>query len=278
MSRELLEKLETIEDLPTMPQTAKKVLDILNKPDFSFAELVSVISKDMNITASILRLANSALYSPRNEIKNLTQALSFLGANNIKNLVVALSTKALFENFKASLLIHKVWEHSVAVAIYARIISLKTNNKVSEETFLIGMLHDIGVIIMNQYIDNYEIMISEIYGSNESLYEKEKELFGLTHSEVGAKLAEIWNLPDIYSDSILHHHNYTESAHKDYCMFIDYADNIISRKGINVVSFFDEDKIEEIEKLLNIDEETELEIENIFEDIYESEKELFALK
>ncbi|MGA1846263.1 HDOD domain-containing protein [Deferribacter abyssi] len=278
MSRELLEKLETIEDLPTMPQTAKKVLDILNRPDFSFAELVSVISKDMNITASILRLANSALYSPRNEIQNLTQALSFLGANNIKNLVVALSTKVLFENFKASLLIHKVWEHSVAVAIYARIVSLKINKKVSEETFLMGMLHDIGVIIMNLYIENYEIMISEIYGSNESLYKKEKELFALTHSEVGAKLAEIWKLPEIYKDTILHHHDYTKSAHKDYCILIDYADNVISRKGINVSNYYDENKIKEIEKFLNIDEETAQEIESIFEEVYNSEKEIFALK
>lgn len=277
MSSDIISKLEELDDLPALPQTAKKVIDILNKPDFSFAELVSVISKDMNITASILKLANSALYSPKSEIRNLTQAITFLGANNIKNLVIALSTKTLFENFKASLLIQKVWEHSVAVAIYSRIVALKISNKISEEVFLIGMLHDLGIIIMNQYIKNYEEMISEIYGTEESLYEKEKEFFDITHAEVGAKLVELWNLPGIYSDAIKYHHSSEDSKYKEYTKIVEYSDLVLSKNNMNIVNYTDEDRIEQLRNEFGIDVETSDEIDEMFNEVYQYEKELFKL-
>ncbi|BAI79825.1 metal dependent phosphohydrolase [Deferribacter desulfuricans SSM1] len=277
MSSDIISKLKELDDLPALPQTAKKVIDILNKPDFSFAELVSVISKDMNITASILKLANSALYSPKSEIRNLTQAITFLGATNIKNLVIALSTKTLFENFKASLLIQKVWEHSVAVAIYSRIVALKISNKISEEVFLIGMLHDLGIIIMNQYIKNYEEMISEIYGTEESLYEKEKELFDITHAEVGAKLVELWNLPGIYSDAIKYHHSSEDSKYKEYTKIVEYSDLVLSKNNMNIVSFTDENRIEQLRNEFGIDVETSDEIDEMFNEVYQYEKELFKL-
>ncbi|MGA1863093.1 HDOD domain-containing protein [Deferribacter thermophilus] len=277
MSSDIISKLEELDDLPALPQTAKKVIDILNKPDFSFAELVSVISKDMNITASILKLANSALYSPKSEIRNLTQAITFLGANNIKNLVIALSTKTLFENFKASLLIQKVWEHSVAVAIYSRIVALKISNKISEEVFLIGMLHDLGIIVMNQYIKNYEEMISEIYGSDLSLHEKEKELFDITHAEVGAKLVELWNLPEIYSDSIRYHHSSEDSKYKEYAKIVEYSDLVLSKNNMNIVNYTDEDRIEQLRNEFGIDVETSDEIDEMFNEVYQYEKELFKL-
>jgi len=277
MSSDIISKLEELDDLPALPQTAKKVIDILNKPDFSFAELVSVISKDMNITASILKLANSALYSPKSEIRNLTQAITFLGANNIKNLVIALSTKTLFENFKASLLIQKVWEHSVAVAIYSRIVALKISNRISEEVFLIGMLHDLGIIVMNQYIKNYEEMISEIYGSDLSLHEKEKELFDITHAEVGAKLVELWNLPEIYSDSIRYHHSSEDSKYKEYAKIVEYSDLVLSKNNMNIVNYTDEDRIEQLRNEFGIDVETSDEIDEMFNEVYQYEKELFKL-
>ena len=277
MKGDLLEKINNLENLPALPDIAKKVLDIVNKPDFAFPELVSVISKDMNITAEILRVANSALYSPKSEIKNLTQALSYLGAKNVKNIVIALSTKSLFEGFKKSLLIQKVWEHSVAVAIYSRVVAISLKNRISEEAFLIGMLHDLGILVMYKLIDDYEMMISDIYGSTESLEEKEKEIFGITHSQVGAKLAEAWNLPAIYADAILNHHSGLFYDVKDYSMIVEYADNVVTSKGINIVQYDNSELIVKLREQLGINDELNEEIESIFEEVFKTEKELMRL-
>lgn len=271
------EILSKIKELPPMPQMAVKMINILEEPDFSFAELISLISKDVNITASVLKLANSALFAVKNEITNLTQAMTFLGVKNIKNLVISLSTKALFDGGKVKMLDQKLWEHSVATAIYARIIALKVNPKVAEEAFLLGLLHTIGQVILSKNIESYDELVATAYNDETDLLLLEKETYGFSNAELGSLTMQKWNMPDMYADVIRSIPNPSESSHTSLSYVVALAAILVTEKNICVTSFVNEEaKLLAISDLgLNPDMLEEL--DSVFEEIYGNEKELFQL-
>jgi len=139
-------------------------------------------------------------------ITNLTQAISLIGTKHLKNLVIALSTKTLFEPSIVSLYEQKLWEHSVATAIYARMLALKFYRSFSEEAFIIGLLHDIGQIVLSLYVSKYETVKENVFRQHIDIYKVEREILDTDHMEIGKLLLNHWGLPDFYSDVISTHH------------------------------------------------------------------------
>lgn len=267
-------EINQIKDLPPMPQIAQKAIDLLNDPDFSFAELVRIITKDSAVTAAVLRLANSSFYSPRNEIVNLTQAISFLGAKSVKNLVLSLSTKTLFGSGKISLIDQKLWEHSVAVAIFSRILMLKVNIKYAEEAFIIGLLHDLGITVMKKNIEDYEYILQEAFNEKSKINDLETAKYGFNHGEICSRLMEYWKMPKLYSEVILHHHK-LDPSEKDPYKNILYISNEYCKSiglGIGGCESFDNNVSN-----LGLTNEVFEDLKFQFNEIYKLEKDLFKL-
>lgn len=266
---------EKLKELPPMPQIAKKVIDLLEDPDFSFAELVRIISKDANIAISILKLANSAFYSPKNEIVTLTQAMSFLGVKAIKSLVIYLSTKSIFYYGRVNLVDQKLWEHSVATAIMSRLIMLKVDKKLVEEAFLLGLIHDLGISVMRMYIDKYEDILQEVFNDKLNLLELENDKVGINHAQVGFEVIKYWNMPELYQDVVLNHHSPENSANKSLAYVLYISNNVLKEFGIGIGEY-EKNFTDYLEKV-GFDEKTFDEIKLMFSEVYNSEKELFAL-
>lgn len=271
------EIIDQVKELPPMPQIAVKMINILEEPDFSFAELVSLISKDVNITASVLKLANSALFAVKNDITNLTQAMSFLGVKNIKNLVISLSTKALFDGGKVRLIDQKMWEHSVATAIYSRIIALKVNKKVAEEAFLLGLLHSLGQLVLSKSIDNYEELVATAYNDNFDILEIERSEYGFSNPELGSLIMQKWNMPEIYSEVINAIPEPGISSNQTLAYIVSLASILVTEKKIGLTNYVNEEtKLLALERF-SLDTEILEELDMLFNDIYDNEKELFKL-
>jgi len=270
------EVLTGITELPPMPQVGAQVLQIIEKPDFSFADLVSVISKDVSITAAILKLANSPLFGLKVTVSNLTQAISLLGIKNLKNLVIALSTKGLFEASKVGVFEHKLWEHSVATAIYARIFALKFHRSIAEEAFIIGLIHDIGQIVLSIHLDKYNTLKEMIYGQDVDICTIEREYLGFDHADVGGYILKEWGLPELYVDTIYHHHNISNSTYSDMAKLLFIANNKVKSFGYNLTTRYDKDFVD-IFKSYAYPEDELRELDIYFEEIIKSEKELLKL-
>jgi len=266
---------EKIKELPPMPQIAKKVIDLLEDPDFSFAELVRIISKDANITVAILKLANSAFYSPKNEIVNLTQAMSYLGVKAIKSLVISLSTKSLFNYGRVNLIDQKLWEHSVATAIMSRLIMLKVDKKLVEEAFLLGLIHDLGISVMKMNIDKYDDILQEVFNDKLNLLELENDRVGFNHAQVGSEVMKYWNMPDLYQDVVLNHHSPENSANTSLVYVLYISNNVLKELGIGIGEY--KKNFTDCLEKIGLDEETFDEIKLMFKEVYDSEKELFAI-
>lgn len=268
--------LANITELPPMPQIATQVLQILEKPDFSFADLVSVISKDISITAAILKLANSPLFGLKVTVSNLTQAISLLGIKNLKNLVIALSTKGLFEASKIGIFEHKLWEHSVATAIYARLFAVKFHRTIAEEAFIIGLIHDIGQIVLSMYVEKYSTVKEMIFGQDIDILSVERDYLGFDHAEVGSYLLTEWGLPEIYIDVVSHHHDIKKSIYSDMARLLYIANNKVKIFGYGITNGCSKDFDIEFESYIYPQDEVK-DLDLYFEEIIKSEKELFKL-
>jgi len=197
-------------DLPAMPQVASKVLELSSDPNTSASQLQQVISDDQAMTARILKIANSAMYSCSRKIKTLTEAIVMLGFNSIRSLVVTSAARNLYNTRKSrsGLKERLLWEHSIGAGFACRLMAQKHAPALTEEAFLAGLMHDIGKLVLNIRIpEKFDEIVQVVYNENRSFHSTEQENFGFTHAEVGSLLVNKWKLSPVLEDVIKNHHN-----------------------------------------------------------------------
>jgi HD-like signal output (HDOD) protein len=206
---ELLTRLQSIEDLPTLPDIAVKVMELLEDPGTSAAELGKVLSADQGLTLRILRMANSAYYNFPRQIGTINLAIVVLGFETVKSLTLAISINDTIKKWKSHLNFdfRTYWRHSLDAAVCAKVLSKSINYKVPGEAFVAGLIHDVGKLLIARY---FQAEYSEIEGRSRSTikpdYEIETEVLGADHAEIGGWLADRWNLPSPIADAVKCHH------------------------------------------------------------------------
>jgi HD-like signal output (HDOD) protein len=200
---------ESIISLPTLPTVVTKMIQLVDNPKTSASSLARLIYTDQALTARILKLANSAYYGFPREISTVNMAIVVLGFNTVKEMGLSLS---VFEVFKGSASdggfdISRFWQHSIACGSAARMIARRFKRNLIGEAFVAGLLHDIGKVILKQYMRaEFSAIIEQSAHGIVALDDAEKEIAGATHAQIGGWLAEKWNLPKIIVESIACHH------------------------------------------------------------------------
>jgi putative nucleotidyltransferase with HDIG domain len=200
---------ERIISLPTLPTVVSKLIQLVDNPKTSASSLANLIYKDQALTARILKLANSAYYGFPREISTVNMAIVVLGFNTVKEMTLSLSVFEAFKDAKndSAFDISRFWQHSIGCGSAARMLSRRFAHQLTGEAFVAGLLHDIGKIILRQYMPQEFSSIMEMVASGKTnLDEAETDIVGATHSQIGAWLAEKWNLPRIIVGSIANHH------------------------------------------------------------------------
>ena len=216
--------------LPPFPQVALKAVKLLRDPDYSAAELVNVVQYDPNITAAILRFANSAAFGVPNRVRSLHQAVTLLGARHIVDLLFLTGALTYFEGTlegygtRGSDLLF----HSVTVAILSRTLAEKMALQDTATIFTAGLLHDIGKIVLNTFVyDTKEAILTRVVDQGLSFVEAERDVLGIDHAQVGADLARKWGLPEeIHTPIGLHHQSDSAPAQDPITQLIFLADQI----------------------------------------------------
>jgi len=200
---------EKIIGLPTLPTVVSKMIELVDNPKTSAASLASLISTDQALTAKILKMANSAYYGFSREIATVNMAIVVMGFNAVKEMGLSLSVFDMFKDlsnirhFDVTL----YWQHSVGCGVAAKMVARKFRNNLAGEAFVSGLLHDIGKIVINQYLHaEFTEIMNRVADNNEPLDTVEMELLGTHHGEIGGWLADRWRLPMVIADAIKHHH------------------------------------------------------------------------
>jgi len=204
-----------IKNMPSLPTSVTKVLEICNNPQTSPTDLNHVISLDPVLVGRVLKLINSAYYGIGQPVTSLARAIIMLGINTVKNL--ALSTAVMGQltpqkNYMG-LDMEGFWRHSLCVGVAAKFLAKKRkiDSKMTEEYFTAGLLHDIGKVPLNAVLSKqYMVTVSNADRERKPLTLAEENAFGMNHCEAGEMIASAWKLDGAIGDAIKYHHSYEE--------------------------------------------------------------------
>ena len=175
---EMKQKLDKIENLPTLPSIAIEVNQLLQDYDTSIKKLSIVIENDQAISSKILKLVNSAFFGLGSKVGNIPHAITLLGFNTVRNAVISVSVIKVLSDISdmADFKIGDLWTHSISVAVASKRLAETTRLHNPDDCFIGGLLHDIGKVVM---INNLEALFKEVWKIKKdediSFFEAEKK-------------------------------------------------------------------------------------------------------
>jgi len=192
-----------IERLPVFPRAAREVVRQVTNPDAGPRELAAVCSLDPVLAGRLIQIANSAFYSPRLPIGTIVHAVSFIGTETARRVLLA---AALRTNF-ASPQSHHVWNHSLDVAQTAEMLALQCSTKVDpSQAFLAGLIHDIGRLAFSIMPPAFMERFHRLTDGGCPPVEVEMCLSGRCHGEVGSETLAQWKFPPEIVEAVRWHH------------------------------------------------------------------------
>lgn len=183
--------------LPTMPEVASRLLKSFDDDNVGLGQIAGLIEKDGALTAKVLRLANTAHYSPSHQIATVIDAAHALGLETLRNLAMAACLSGAFPKVQG--LDRAVfWRHSVATANYARILArmLGADGATTDTAYLAGLMLRTGQLLMAMDEPSLVADVERHATEPGSRFSLEEHRFGCTHADVTASLAAHWHFPD----------------------------------------------------------------------------------
>jgi putative nucleotidyltransferase with HDIG domain len=222
-----------VNDLPPLPHVVMKAMEITLDPNASIRNLQQVISQDQALSAKILRIVNSAMYSLRREVSTVSHAVSVLGLETVKNVIMAASVEQVFQAAK-DLGTKLMSDHSWGTALAARAIARRVRYENPEEALICGLMHDIGKPILLQNLrSQYIEIISGVYKGNSTFHKMELLAFGFSHAHVGALLAQKWAFPPQLAEAVGYHHNPSSApSYRSLASIVNLANMFMISMGI----------------------------------------------
>ena len=237
MSSDVIQKIVSEhKELLSLPQTLAEVLRVSRDEKSSAQSLSAVLMKDPGLTVKVLRIANSPYYGVGREITTMTQAVVTLGMRTVTALALSTSVYKVIGSWGSSIDRNRFWRHSLEVAIGSRMIAEAIKHQPAEEAFVAGLLHDVGILVLD---GSFHSQYSEIWKrkrADESLVDLETETWGTDHARVAKFLLEQWHLPQRICDSVgLHHMVFPPDAKNQEMVLAQIVNlaNLISRFQIS---------------------------------------------
>lgn len=211
-TRDLIQRrvLKRVKDIPSLPQFVVETLNKLDDPKSSATDVGSRLSKDEGLVVRVLRLANSAYYGLSRRITGVSEAISFLGFKTVKSIVLAASVYKFMDSAFTGYALDRggLWKHSQSVASTSRYLAEKLGIGDPEEAYIGGLMHDIGKIVLNDYVRfGYSIILRLVEEDKVPFCDAERQVLGFDHAQVGGLIMEQWNLPEAYAYITTYHHS-----------------------------------------------------------------------
>lgn len=265
-SPEIRKIVGSIGELPSLSSTYTELTKALEDPNTSITQVSAIIEQDVAMSAKVLQLTNSAFFGLAQQVTNLSSAVSYLGMQTIKNLVLASEAFRVFvpERCIPLSFCDSIQRHSLATATIAG--ALPVDRKQREITVLAALLHDIGRLFLATAMPEQFCSTASVSASRKCLpSEAEEEILGTSHAEMGAYLLGLWGIPDIAVEAIAHHHRPTRISHTGFdCALAVFVADVLAHqlnpdaKGSVELGEADRKSLEELGVLERMDEFREL--------------------
>lgn len=203
--KELVQDVSTIHSLPLF---YSRLDEAINHPRSSITDIAKIISEDQGLTARVLKLANSPLFGYFAKIESITQAVTIIGVQQVRDLALALSVMDVFTGIPEDLVnMEQFWKHSITTGLTARLLATSQREANLERFFVGGILHDVGRLVMFSKLPGLcREMLEECRAASRVLHQAEREKLSFDHAEVGGYLLRHWKIPPRVAEPVEFHH------------------------------------------------------------------------
>ena len=196
------------DELPTLPTVASEIITLTAREDTTLSDIANLVSKDIALSSKILKVSNSSFYSFAQQISSINQAVSILGINAVRSLVLSFSFLSMKGGKQQSNFdFNQFWKNSLACAVASKLILERVEGADTEEIFICGLLQNLGELILARtFAPEYEEVLKKIQEGQYDPLTAEEEQFGTGHTVIGYEVAKNWGFPEVLLLPILHHH------------------------------------------------------------------------
>ena len=218
-------------DLPALTPVVKKLIEMIKNPSASATDVGELISKDVALCATTLKLVNSPFYGLSQKVDRVTHAIVIMGFGRVKNIVLGIS---VLETLKSQRGVNfdftGLWEHAIATAIAAEALATRIGSAYVDEAFVAGLLHDQGKLILFKQFPVEFAHVQRLIDQREMLMqEAELEVLGINHALIGTWLAEKWKFPEHLTAAIRMHHNPSMARQHRELVWLVHAGDVFAR-------------------------------------------------
>lgn len=201
--------LDALTEIATLPEVTTRIVEVVEDPRASARDMHDIVRTDPALAAKILKVVNSAFYGLPSQIASLDRAILMLGLSAVKNIALAASLSRLFraEGLSQQFAARDLWRHSVAVGVCARLVGQAVKSAQSDEGFVAGLVHDLGLIVERQLFgDKISEVVERCSAAPQDFCAVEREVLGADHQAFGHGLALRWKFPPGLRHAIAYHH------------------------------------------------------------------------
>jgi putative nucleotidyltransferase with HDIG domain len=212
----------------------REIEQALQSPQCNLSTIGDAIQKDPDLTARLLRLANSPFFGFANRLSTVAEAVSLLGIQQIQDMIVASSVLDQFKGVP-DILVNKdsFWRHSLAVGITARLLAMERRLPKPDKFFVAGLLHDVGRLVLLSQSAEWAEKVFELYQSEKILLrDAEKKILGYDHQQIAAELLQSWSYPNALVQAVAFHHTPNQSVARLDAAVVHIADHLVNAMGL----------------------------------------------
>ena len=212
----------------------QEIEQALQSPQCNLNTIGDAIQKDPDLTARLLRLANSPFFGFANRLSTVAEAVSLLGIQQIQDMIVASSVLEQFKGVPDNLVNkHSFWQHSLAVGLTARLLAMERRLPKPDKFFVAGLLHDVGRLVLLSQAEEWVRAVFEEYQREKILLrDAEKKVLGYDHQEIAAELLQSWSYPASLVQAVEFHHSPGQSVARLDAAVVHIADHLVNAMGI----------------------------------------------
>ena len=201
--------VKDVSGLVSPPDVCLSIFQLMRSASATARDFGEVIGRDPNLTARLLRVANSSFYGFSGRVETVSRAVTVIGLQQLYSVVIAVSAVSSFNKMSSSLInMDSFWRHSVFSGLVSKHIAQQARALHPERLFVAGLMHDIGsLIIFNQLPELAESLPESSDGDENLLYEYERDALGYSHADVGSLLLTLWGLPPTLHGAVRGHHD-----------------------------------------------------------------------
>ncbi len=240
------EIISRVNNVPSLPEVVTQVVRLVNDPRSDAEQVQAIMVKDTAMASKILRMVNSVYYGLSEPVHNLEQAIVILGFKTIRSIALSISVINLFQQQDAGFNMKNFWTHSAVLACIGRLVGFKIGMKDPEVGFILGLLKDVGILIMAQYApDEVRSIIAVAREYRIGLHQATRKILETDHAEVGAWLCEKWELEEDLVEAIRHQNDLNGAPDQCLVAVIQFGEYLCGLKKIRNPGQCDEPQLDQ---------------------------------